>query len=101
MPKLVHFGEFWKTEAYGQKVLPDKSLIGQKLVENAKIQVWHFESISDIVIHFIDIHSVWKSSKNSHLKWIKWAKRGKFLLLKIQLEGNLYVSCALDASHES
>ena len=30
---------FWKPEACGQTVLPDRSiLIGQKLVENAKIQ---------------------------------------------------------------
>ena len=30
---------FWKPEACGQTVLPDKSLlIGQKLVEKAKIQ---------------------------------------------------------------
>ena len=47
MPKMVHFGEFLKPEACGQTVLPDKSvLIGQKLVENAKIQkiqMRHFE----------------------------------------------------------
>ena len=36
MPKMVNF---LKTEACGQTVLPDRSvLIGQKLVENAKIQ---------------------------------------------------------------
>ena len=36
---MVHFGEFWKPEACGQTVLPDRSvLIGQKLVENAKIR---------------------------------------------------------------
>ena len=38
---------FWKPEAFGQTVLPDRSvLIGQKLVENAKIkknQMRHFE----------------------------------------------------------
>ena len=32
-------GQFLKPEAYGQTVLPDRSiLIGQKLVENAKIK---------------------------------------------------------------
>ena len=32
-------GQFWKPEAYGQTVLPAKSfLIGQKLMENAKIE---------------------------------------------------------------
>ena len=45
---------FWKPEACGQTVLPDRSvLIGQKLVENTKIQMrlnmfsrfWHFLSI--------------------------------------------------------
>ena len=34
---------FWKSETCGQTVLPDMSvLIGQKLVENAKIQMRHF-----------------------------------------------------------
>ena len=42
---MVHFGEFLKKpEACGQTVLPDRSvLIGQKLVENAKIQKRHFD----------------------------------------------------------
>ena len=36
---MVDFGEHLKTKAFGQTVLPDMSLlIGQKLVENAKIQ---------------------------------------------------------------
>ena len=35
--KNGQIGDFWKTEACGQTVLPDRSvLIGQKLVENAK-----------------------------------------------------------------
>ena len=35
---------YWKSEACGQTVLLDRSvLIGQKLVENAKIQIGHFE----------------------------------------------------------
>ena len=49
--KNAKYGQFWrvfkKTEACGQTVLPDRSiLIGQKLVENAKIpkiQMRHFE----------------------------------------------------------
>ena len=37
---------FWKPEACGQTVLPDKSiLIGQKLVKNAKIQMRLFENL--------------------------------------------------------
>ena len=47
MPKIVHFGEFLKIEAYGQTVLPDRSLlIRQKVVENAKvekIEMRHFQ----------------------------------------------------------
>ena len=36
---MVNFGEFSKIEAFGQTVLPDRSvLIQQKLVENAKIK---------------------------------------------------------------
>ena len=37
MPKMVILAGFWKCEACGQTVLPDRSvLIGQKLVENTK-----------------------------------------------------------------
>ena len=37
MPKIL--ASFWKPEACGQTVLPDRSdLIGQKLVENAKVK---------------------------------------------------------------
>ena len=38
MAKIVHSGEFWKPEACGQTVLPDRSLFKeQKMVENAQI----------------------------------------------------------------
>ena len=41
MPKMANFGKFWKPEAFGQTALPDRSvLIGQKLVENAKIETF-------------------------------------------------------------
>ena len=44
---------FWKPEACGQTVLPDRSdLIGQKLVENAKIQMRHFGWFSNTVQKF-------------------------------------------------
>ena len=40
--KLI-LASFWKPEACGQTVLPDRSvLIGQKLLKNAKIQMRHF-----------------------------------------------------------
>ena len=36
---MANLASFWNPEACGQTVLPDRSiLIGQKLVENAKIQ---------------------------------------------------------------
>ena len=39
MQKMVNFGEFLKSEACSQKVVPDRSLLkGQKLVENVKIE---------------------------------------------------------------
>ena len=38
---MVNFGEFSKLETCGQTVLPDMSiLIGQKLVEKAKIEIF-------------------------------------------------------------
>ena len=42
--KCSILASFRKPEACGQTVLPDRSLlIGQKLVENAKIKMRHFE----------------------------------------------------------
>ena len=39
---------FWKPEACGQTVLPDRSvLIGQKLVENAKIKKFKWDILGD------------------------------------------------------
>ena len=39
MPKMVHLATFWKPEACGPTVLPDRSiLISQKLSEYAKIE---------------------------------------------------------------
>ena len=56
---------FWKREACCQTVLPDRSfLLGQKLVENAKIkklQMRHFESFSNNVlwISFEILQKLW------------------------------------------
>ena len=45
---MVNFGEFLKSEACGQTVLPDRSiLIGQKLVENAKIEKFKCDILSN------------------------------------------------------
>ena len=36
MPKIINLASFWKPEACGQTVLPDRSLLkGQKMVETA------------------------------------------------------------------
>ena len=45
MSKMVNFGKFLKTKASGQTELPDSSLLRwQKLVENAKIQKFKYDS---------------------------------------------------------
>ena len=45
---MVHFGEFWESEACGQTVVPDRSiLIRQKLVENAIIQNFKCDILGD------------------------------------------------------
>ena len=47
MPQMVHLASFWKPEACGQTVLPDRSVLsGQKLVENAKIQKFKCDILS-------------------------------------------------------
>ena len=69
MPK-VKFGEFWKPEACGQTVLPDKSvLIGQKLVENAKIKnsdgtIWMiFKQCDSDLFDFFSLFA-WRKNPN-------------------------------------
>ena len=48
MPKMVHFGEFWKPVAYGHTVLPGKSILKwQKLMENAQIQKFKCDIFSN------------------------------------------------------
>ena len=45
---MVDLASFWKPEACGQTVLPDRSvLIGQKLVEKAKIQKFKCDILGD------------------------------------------------------
>ena len=46
--KNDQFGEFWKPEACGQTVLPDRSILkGQKLAENTKIQKFKCAILGD------------------------------------------------------
>ena len=48
MPKMVNLASFGKFEACGQTVLPDRSvLIGQKLMEKAKIQLFKCDILSN------------------------------------------------------
>ena len=50
MPKWSILASFWKPEAYSQTVLPNMSnLMRQKLMENAKIQMRHFEGFLNTV----------------------------------------------------
>ena len=45
---VSNLASFWKPEACGQTVLPDKSvLIGQELVENAKTQKFKCDILSN------------------------------------------------------
>ena len=45
---MLNLASFWKREACSQTVLPDMSvLIGQKLVENAKIQKFKCDILSN------------------------------------------------------
>ena len=48
MSKIINLGIFLKREACGQTVLPDRSLlIGQKMVEYAKIQKFKCDILGD------------------------------------------------------
>ena len=48
---------FWKTEAWGQTVLPDMSdLTGQKLVENTTIEIFNFQTIKSKIFKLYFFH---------------------------------------------
>ena len=61
--KNSQFGEFWKTEACGQTVLPDRStLLLQKLLQTAKIEnllmrhFWWF--LNTVQVDFLAINTI-------------------------------------------
>ena len=79
------FGEMLKTEACGQIVLPDRLIMGQKLVEKAKsqksLQIRHFEWFSNYeilklaakqcyqTVHFKKYKNWSKMHKMENFKW--------------------------------
>ena len=79
---------FWKPEACGQTVLPDRSVLkGQKLVENAKIQVKHFGWFSNTVPHLknFDLQHWSLGSRKSPGTWKNSGNRFWLLIF----DGNL------------
>ena len=51
MTKMVNLASFWNSEVCGQTVLPDITvLIGQKLEDNAKIQNFKWDILSNFQI---------------------------------------------------
>ena len=79
MPKITNLEMFWKAEAFGETVLPDRAiLIGQKLVQNAKIEkihMRHFGWFSTNVnwFHFQCLNKNDRSGNTDDLK----GKKGK------------------------
>ena len=72
---MVHLASFWKPEACGQTVLPDRSvLIGQKLVENTKIQKFKCDILSSFQTMLV-------YQKSSFLTPFMYAKIISFLLM--------------------
>ena len=81
--EMVNLASFWKSEAYGQTVLPDKSLlIGHKLVESAEM-----ENLScDILVIFKHcvlfeklLHVRLESLLQMHFSSCTWTKFVMFL----------------------
>ena len=59
---MLNLASFWKPKACGQTVLPDRSvLIGQKLVENAKMPKFK----CDLLINF---QTMWSSRNEGEKK---------------------------------
>ena len=76
---------FWKPEACGQTVLPDKSvLIGQKLVENDKIQKFKCDILSNFQTMW------WSASYAQCLKTVLKPQSSKIILTPRAL--NMYLT---------
>ena len=72
MPKMLNLASFWKPEACCQTVLPDRSvLIGQTLVENAKIQKFKCDNLSNF-------QTMWSSESCSAYFFKPWRHVGNF-----------------------
>ena len=72
---MLNLASFWKPEACGQTVLPDMSILkGQKLVENAKIQKFNCDILSNIQTRWkshLVYKTVMKSIKVEHYLFSK------------------------------
>ena len=86
---MVNLTSFWKTEACGQTVLPDRSvLIGQKWVENAKIKMRHFGWFSNTVPVCIIACSKFKSffgQKSNGVKKCVEIVNGKWCCFRLNI----------------
>ena len=73
---MLNLAIFWKPEACGQTVLPDMSiLIGQKLVENARIKKFKCDILSNFQTMWVSKIVYFK--ENSNLKVVMWENRGE------------------------
>ena len=77
MQQIVHFGEFWQTRSLGSNSVT-RFLIGERLVENAKIakiQMRHIEQKTD------DFSRFQARFARYVVKWVKCDILGDFQLL--------------------
>ena len=85
-PKWSILASFWKPEACGQTVLPDRSiLIGQKLVENTIVEEVKWNILSNFQTMWIrlgdddDTHLLLKWNAKMNVVCILWELRDEFL----------------------
>ena len=89
---------FWKLEACGQTVLPDRSvLIGQKLVEKAKIQKFKCDILSNFQTMWVgEFHEVHTFKDLCSVRWPefkgKWLFKASYLKQKMAL---VWIQCEL------
>ena len=78
MPKWSILASFWKPETCGQTVLPDRSvIIGQKLVENAKIKKFNCHILSNFQTKCF-CSSVKRHLLSNATQWLKILKKVSF-----------------------
>ena len=87
MSKLVNLTSFWKAEAWGQTVLPDRSiLIRQKSVQSENSLIHNVKKNHNFLVK---LHTIFLCCRIMHFKWHKRPEKTAIFLKDCWAYGNI------------